>query len=175
MQRIWIKCQSMLWIATVFTTVVQCSGGSRIWPREGPTYQRGPGGPLKLWWAPSIFEGQRGPFEASDAQRAHYELRRPPQAAQRVSSDAQRAPLWAQRVPQEVSESFQSAPKYLLKISDNSLGHSKGSFGSRKGPSESSREGPCPHAPPPPLDPPLVQCFLCLQKYCNDHHLHTCI
>ena len=43
--------------------------------------------------APSRFEGHRGPFEASDAQRAHYELRRPLRAAQRASSDAQRDPF----------------------------------------------------------------------------------
>ena len=41
----------------------------------------------------SRFEGQRGPFEASDAQRAHYELRRTLRAAQRASTDAQRIPL----------------------------------------------------------------------------------
>ena len=71
------------------------SGGSRIWPKEGPTCQRGlpgPGGPLQLWWVPWRFEGQRGPFEASGAHRVHYELRRPLRTAQRASSDAQRAP-----------------------------------------------------------------------------------
>ena len=96
------------------------------------------------------FEGQRGPFEASEAQRAHYELRRPLRAAQRASSDAQRALLRAQGVPQEVSESFQRAPKYFLKLTDHSLGHSKGSFGSRKGPFEAQWWG---HGPP--LDPSL--------------------
>ena len=129
------------------------SGGSRIWPREGPTCQRGPpvpGRPLKLWWVPSRFEGQRGPFEASDAQRAHYEIRMPLRAAQRASSDTQRAPLWAQRVPQEISESFQRALKYLLKLTDHSFGHSKSSFGSIKGPFEAKEWDHGPMPPPPP-------------------------
>ena len=65
------------------------SGWSRIWPNNGPTCQRGPPGPggsLKLW-CPLRFEDQRGPFEATDAQRAHYELRRTIRAAQRASTD----------------------------------------------------------------------------------------
>ena len=83
--------------------------------------------------APSRFEGHRGPFEASDAQRAHYELIRPLRAAQRASSDAQKFP--------QVSESFQRAPKYLLKLTDHSFGHSKVSFGSRKYPFEAQGWG----------------------------------
>ena len=67
-------------------------------------------------------------------------------AAQRASSDAQ-------SFPQEVSESFQRALKYLLKLTDHSFGHSKGFFGSRKGPFEAQGWG---HGPmPPPLDPSL--------------------
>ena len=58
-------------------------------PKRAPRPWRAP----QAVAGPSRFEGQRGPFEASDAQRAHYELRRTLQAVQRVSSDAQRAPL----------------------------------------------------------------------------------
>ena len=63
-------------------------GGANL-PKRAPRPWRAP----QAVMAPSRFEGQRGPFEASDAQRAHYELRRPLQVAQRFSSDAQRAPL----------------------------------------------------------------------------------
>ena len=59
-------------------------GGANL-PKKAPRPWRAP----QTVMAPSIFEDQRGPFEASDAQRAHYELRRPVRAAQRASSDAE--------------------------------------------------------------------------------------
>ena len=56
--------------------------------KEGPQALAGP----SSCDGPSRFEGQRGRFEASDAHRAHYELKRLLGAAKRASSDAQRAP-----------------------------------------------------------------------------------
>ena len=59
----------------------------------------------------------------------------------------------AQRVPQlMVCESFQRTQKYSLKLTDHSFGHSKGSFGSRKGPFEAQGWG---QGPMSPVDPPL--------------------
>ena len=48
---------------------------------------------------------------------------------------------------QEVSESFQRVPKYFLKLTDHSFGHSKGSFGNRKRPFEAQGWGHGPLAP----------------------------
>ena len=49
--------------------------------KEGPRPWRAP----QPVMGPSRFEGQRGPFETSYAQRAHYELKMPLRAAQSAS------------------------------------------------------------------------------------------
>ena len=54
----------------------------------------------------------------------------------------------SKRVPQ-VSESFQRAPTYLLKLIDHSFGHSKGSFGSINGPFKAQGWDHGPMPPPP--------------------------
>ena len=46
----------------------------------------------------------------------------------------------------ELSESFQRTPKHLLKLTDHSFLHSKGSFGSRKVPFEAQGWGHGPMA-----------------------------
>ena len=85
----------------LYRTLAETDGHSS--PVADPGFGQGRGQPAKegpqalaapqAVIGPSRFEHQRGPFEASDAQRTHYELRRPLRAAQKTSTDAQRAPL----------------------------------------------------------------------------------
>ena len=63
------------WVPTYIHTVADpgVSQGRGQPAKEGPRQ----GAPQAVM-GPSRFEGQRGPFETSDVQRAHYELRRLP-------------------------------------------------------------------------------------------------
>ena len=128
------------------------SGGSKIWSRKGSTCQSGPPGsdrPLKLWWPLEICGPERLILVFRHSEGLLWAQKAPSGCSESLFRRSE-GHLCAQMVSQEVRESFQRAPKYLLKLTDHSFGHSKGSFGT-KGPLRGSRVGLWPYAPPPPL------------------------